>query len=259
MKAINTFLIVLISISTFAQDAGKINKEFHDIVKSMPSPIEELEDLHNDKVKYDEHLLSLASNLERYQSDQAEAINCGIYLVDFAYLAVFEQQEKMMEYRHLAHELAYRADAAQKFDHLLSDNLEEKVKDYTPIKKDIMDAMRATEDMLLEKGRMTTATQMLLGTWVETQYIMLQTFTRDKKPSDEVKKHIMDQQIHLANLIKLMDEFKDEAGLYNEHEKLVQLETSFQKIHSLDEVNESIVMELVDEITRLRMDILAME
>jgi hypothetical protein len=69
----------------------------------------------------------------------------------------------------------------------------------------------------------------------------------------------MDQQIHLAKLIKLMHEFKDEAGLHDEHNKLMQLEESFKKIHSIEEVNEQIVMELKDEITRLRMDILAME
>ena len=62
--------------------------------------------------------------------DAAVAINCGIYLVDFAYLAVYHQQDKMIEYRQLAHELAFKLDAAGPFHNyhnvLISTNLSHK-------------------------------------------------------------------------------------------------------------------------------------
>jgi hypothetical protein len=60
-------------------------------------------------------------------------------------------------------------------------------------------------------------------------------------------------------MIKLVHEFKDDAGFHEELEKLNQLEASFLKIHNIEDVTETVVLELVDEITRLRMDILAME
>lgn len=264
-KLISVFIICCTFLFSIAQndnlnnDAATVNKEFHDIVKSMPTPVKELEDLHQDKVKFNEHLLSSPLNLKKHETDAAVAINCGIYLVDFAYLAVYHQQDKMIEYRQLAHELAFKLDAAEPFHNFLSVNLEEKVKDHEELKKHVQFALTQTEEYLINNNKLTTASQILLGSWIETQYIMLQSFMWDKKQSDEVKKDIMSQQVHLENLIKLVHEFKDEAGLENEHEKLEILLGSFKKIHSVYEVDEKIVMELKDEITRLRMDILSME
>jgi hypothetical protein len=263
---LSTLFLSAIILGAQAQKGEQLNAEkelidaaFHEIIRSMPSPILELEDLHSDKVKFNEHLLSPAANIEHYQSDAAEAINCGIYLVDLAYLSIFGEQDKMVKYRALALELADKINATEHYHNVLAIDLEKKVKDYSELKKAIDEALNATEQQLIDSNHIATASQMLLGSWVETQYIVLQSFMNDKKPSDEVKKHIMDQQVHLANLIKLVREFKDDAGLHQELEKLNILEASFLKIHNLDEVTEAIVMELVDEITRLRMDILAME
>lgn len=266
MKSLGVNLIALfLVVASFAQnnnllvDEEKVNEEFHDILRQMPSPIEELQDLHHDKVKYNELLLSPAANVKKHQTDAAMAINAGIYMIDFIYLSEFKEQEKMMEYRALAYELAFKLEAGEPFKDLLAVNLEKKIKNFESLESKIDSTLDETEELLISQHRMATATQMMFGSWVETQYILLQSFIRDKKQSDEVKEHIKEQQIHLANLIKLVHEFKDEAGMHNELDKLNQLEASFQKIHSIDEVNDTIVAELTDEITRLRMDILAME
>ena len=265
-KILITLIANLLFLGSIAQQSEQLNEknevvenEFHTIIKSMPSSIEQLEALHNDKVKFNEHLLSPASNIEHFESDAAEAINCGIYMVDFAYLAVFQEQDKMMQYRALALELAAKIEADKPFHNVLAIDLDNKVKDYDVLKKAIGDALNATENQLIDSNHIATASQMLLGSWIETQYIMLQSFIRDKKPSAKVKQHIVDQQVHLANMIKLVHEFKDDAGFHEELEKLNQLEASFLKIHNIEDVTETVVLELVDEITRLRMDILAME
>jgi hypothetical protein len=193
-KIITSFLIFAAIYNLSAQDDNLnasteiINQEFHDIVKQMPSPINELEDLHNDKVKFNEHLLSSPANLKQHETSAAVAINCGIYLVDFAYLAVYHEQEKMMEYRQLAHELAFKLDAAAPFHDFLAVDLEHKVKDHEGMKKHVASALSETEEFLIDSNRLATASQILLGTWVETQYILLQSFMWDKKRSDEVKK-----------------------------------------------------------------------
>ena len=261
-----TLIANLLFFGSIAQQSEQLNdkkevveNEFHTIIKSMPSSIEQLEALHNDKVKFNEHLLSPASNIEHFESDAAEAINCGIYMVDFAYLAVFQEQDKMMQYRALALELAAKIEADKPFHNVLAIDLENKVKDYDVLKKAIGDALNATENQLIDSNHIATASQMLLGSWIETQYIMFQSFLRDKKPSVKVKQQIVDQQVHLANLIKLVHEFKDDAGFHEELEKLNKLEASLLKIHNIEGVTETVILELADQITRLRMDVLAME
>lgn len=266
MKFVVSILFTIIVFGANAQneeglltDRATVDKEFHDLVKAMPSPIKELEDLRNDHAIFDEHLLSPPGNVNNYESDMAEAINCGIYLVDFAYLAVFHEQSKMIDYRALALEMASKLDAAEPFHDMLAIDLEHKVKDHESLKKHIEEALYATEDYLIDNYHLATACQMLLGSWVETQYILLHSFLHEKRPSDLVKQHIVDQQIYLASLIHLVSEFKDEAGMHNELERLNKLENSFKKIHTTADVTDLRAIELVDEITVLRMDILAME
>ena len=59
MKRIVTLLICMASYNVIVAqnenlnaDAATINNEFHALVKNMPSPTEELEDLHHDKAKF---------------------------------------------------------------------------------------------------------------------------------------------------------------------------------------------------------------
>lgn len=264
-NTLSTLLLSTILITAMAQDDNlladkeKVVHEFHVLVKSMPSPIEELEALRNDHEKFNENLLCPAANIKLHETDAALALNCGVYMVDFAYMAVHHKQDHMMEYRALALEMADKLDAAGPFHDVLAVDLEKKVKDHAALKKLIDEALYATEEGMLDSNHLATASQLLIGSWVETQYIVLQSFKQDKKPHKLVKEYIMDQQKHLANLINLVHEFRDEAGLHDELGRLNMLEGSFKKIHSLDEVNDEIVAELTDEITRLRMDITAME
>ena len=59
-------------------------------------------------------------------------------------------------------------------------------------------------------------------------------------------------------MLVLLQEFKDEAGLHEELEKLKQLEVSLKKIHEAQEVTNDILVEVANEIKTIRTDLLAM-
>ena len=65
-------------------------------------------------------------------------------------------------------------------------------------------------------------------------------------------------EIKNERLLKLLSEFKDEAGLKAEHTKLVTLEESFLKIHETEDVSHELLMELANEIEEIRNDIIGM-
>ena len=116
------------------------------------------------------------------------------------------------------------------------------------------------EEKLADSKRLATATQLMVGSWVEMQYILTQSIL--EMPADKIaidlKEHIFSQREHLDNLLILIKEVKGEAGLHDELAKMEQLEASFTKIHEAEEVGHDILVEVAGEIKEIRMDMLAM-
>jgi len=223
----------------------------------MPTPLDELKDMTNDGIKYDAALLAPIANAEKHSSPDAIAINCGIYIVNMTYQAIYHKTKDIIKYSSTANQLAAKVDAAQIFEAIVTKNIQSKIKNKDSLYVAIEKGLEAMEMYLVDNKKLAVATQVLVGSWVEMQYILSQSMLSSDSPKD-LKQHIFSQREHLSNLLILLQEFKDEAGLHEELEKLKQLEVSFQKIHEAQEVTNYILVEVANEIKTIRNDLLAM-
>ncbi|MCH2021194.1 MAG: hypothetical protein MK207_01840 [Saprospiraceae bacterium] len=246
------------SISVQMPDMAEF--EFYKIIVNMPTPLDELGHMSNDDVPYNANLLAPLDKAETHTADHAIALNCGIYIVDMTYQAVYHDKTKILQYCQTAHDLANKIGVAQVFDDLITDNVKQKLDDKDSLQIVIEKGLEALEDYLVDNSKLPTATQLLVGSWVEMQYILTQSIM-DQAAEDianDLKEHIFSQREHLDNLLILLHEVKDEAGLHAELDKLNQLEASFTKIHQTDDVSHEILVEVAAEIKEIRMDLLAM-
>ncbi len=234
--------------------------EFFKIFVNMPTPLEELGNMHKDGIAYNASLLSPVENAEKHTSEDAIAINCGMYLVDMTYQAVYHNTELLLDYSNTVHQLAEKFNAVDIFDNLIANKLEGKLEDKESLQVIIEKGLESMEEKLADSKRLNTATQLMVGSWVEMQYILTQSIL--ELPADKIatdlKEHIFSQREHLDNLLILLKEVKDEAGLHDELAKLEQLEASFTKIHEAEEVSHDILVEVAAEIKEIRTDLLAM-
>jgi hypothetical protein len=246
--------------STTVEMPGLAEFEFYKIIVNMPTPLDELGHMSNDEVPYNASLLAPLDNAEKHTADGAIALNCGIYIVDMTYQAVYHDKTNILQYCQTAHDLAKQIDVAQVFDDLITHKVEAKMDDKDSLQVVIEKGLEALEEYLVDNSKLPTAAQLLVGSWVEMQYILTQSIMdqAEEDIANDLKEHIFSQREHLDNLLILLHEVKDEAGLHDELEKLNKLEASFTKIHQAEEVGHEILVEVAAEIKEIRMDLLAM-
>lgn len=238
--------------------ADKADFDFHLLIANMPTPLEEFEDLSMNQGGFDANLMTPISEANKHTSTAAIALNCGVYMVDLTYQTVYHEQEQMLAYLTAAHDLARKCGASYAFNKVLSSGLEKNIDNKDSLQAVMERGYDAMEEYLSNEGRIETATQLLTGGWIETQHMMMQSLQKMENPTDLLKNHVFEQRNHLASLLKLLGEFKGEAGLEAEHDKLVKLEESFLKIHATEDVSHELLVELADEIQEIRDDIVGM-
>ncbi|MDA9564203.1 hypothetical protein N9R81_05980 [Flavobacteriales bacterium] len=238
--------------------AEKADFDFHLLIANMPTPLEEFEDLSMNQGSFDIDLMVPISESNKHTTTAAIALNCGVYMVDLTYQTVYHEQEQMLAYLTAAHDLARKCGASYAFNKVLSSGLEKNIDNKDSLQAIMERGYDAMEEYLSNEGRIETATQLLTGGWIETQHIMMQSLQKMENPTDLLKNHVFEQRNHLASLLKLLGEFKGEAGLEAEHDKLVKLEESFLKIHETEDVSHELLVELANEIQEIRDDIVGM-
>ena len=179
-------------------------------------------------------------------------------MADLTYQTVYHKKEDLIAYLTVAHDLAGKCGTEYAFNKVLRSGLEENINNKDSLQAIIERGYDTMEEYLLKQDRVETATQLLTGGWIETQYLLILSLQQMPEPTKHLKYHVFEQRVHLARLLKLLSEFKDEAGLEAEHDKLVTLEESFLKIHETEDVSHELLMELANEIEEIRNDIIGM-
>ncbi len=234
------------------------NFEFHVLIANMPKPLEELSDLNLDHVGFKKEMMCPLEAAEKHASAASIALNCGLYMADLTYQTVYHKKEDLIAYLTVAHDLAGKCGTEYAFNKVLRSGLEENMENKDSLQAIIQRGYETMEEYLLKENRIETATQLLTGGWIETQYLMMLSLQQMPEPTKHLKFHVFEQRVHLERLLKLLSEFKDEAGLKSEHAKLVALEESFLKIHATEDVSHELLTELADEIEEIRNDIIGM-
>ena len=234
------------------------NFEFHVLIANMPKPLEELSDLNLDHVSFSKEMMCPLEAAEKHASAASIALNCGLYMADLTYQTVYHKKEDLIAYLTVAHDLAGKCGTEYAFNKVLRSGLEENINNKDSLQAIIERGYDTMEEYLLKQDRVETATQLLTGGWIETQYLLILSLQQMPEPTKHLKYHVFEQRVHLERLLKLLSEFKDEAGLEAEHDKLVTLEESFLKIHETEDVSHELLMELANEIQEIRNDIIGM-
>ena len=211
-------------------------------------------------VAFKSELLAPVENANQHESKDAIALNCGIYIVDMVYQAVYHENKNLLLYTGVAHELSEKVGLDKFFDDMVNEQMKAKLENKDSLQFLVEKGLETMEQYLVDNKQLPIATQLLIGSWVETQYLLTQSILEqeEQKIAEDLKQHIFAQREHLANLLLLIHEVKDEAGLHDELAKLETLEASFTKIHESSEVNHDILVEVAKEIAEIRNDLLVM-
>lgn len=228
--------------------------KFHIAIANIPSPFETISELAKVGADFQKDLLNNTENETKYLTSTKKALNYGVYGVDLVYIATHKGNAQSAKYFKTAHDFAVSLDAAESFDKIAGSRLEGNWDNKDTVSRVMDEAFAATDSYLRNGERQLAATQILTGSWVESQYItlnVLKGLSKDSK-SEFLYKKLYEQKLHLANLVDLLKEYEKEKDFKSTIDKLVSLNEEFKKIKTVEDISIEKVKELAAKIGEAR-------
>ena len=193
------------------QDSGQDEKiaKVQKVFYSVPSPVQAASLLKKAGAQYSKEILNPASNVSKYTTGIAKAVNLGVYGTDLAYTNMFNQTQEAITYLNAVHKLANElgmGGATQNAE--VSVRFQNNLGNQDSLIAIISDIFRESDDYLKENQQYNSATLVLVGGWVEGLYIA--TKQAKKNPSPEITTRIAEQKFSLGNLLALLSDYQAE-------------------------------------------------
>jgi hypothetical protein len=202
-----------------AQEASPENEladfKFTTLVINIPSPFEIVGMLPKAGLTFNKELLNSVDNASKYTTSTKKGLNYGTYVVDLVYLSTNQQFAQIKPYFTTTRDLAKSLDCLESFDKVAGKRLEKSMDKADSINK-VMDQLYGEMDGYLRSNdRLLTATQILIGSWVESQYITVSLLKSESKTDKNqvLFTKVNEQRNSLAKLVDLLKEYEKEKEL----------------------------------------------
>lgn len=189
--------------------------EFHTLVINIPSPFEVIPKLAECGIPYNEELLNTTDKAGNYSTSTKKALNYGGYLSDLVYLTSNERFSQVKNYMKTCQSLAKALDCADSFNKVAGTSPDHEMTNKDSLNQ-IVDRVYGEMDLYLRNNdRLLAATQILVGSWIESQYItssLLRSETKTSK-NEILFKKVKEQKFTSEKLVELLKEFEKEKEM----------------------------------------------
>lgn len=196
-----------------------------DLIGSFPTPIEMALIVKQGEYPFNKKYLLTTDSLQRFSDNYSKAMAMGAFGANMGYINIYEKSLMAVEYLSAIRILSKDLDLEHLFDFetmldlaTSSDNIDSLIIMSTKSFNDM-------DEHLREKGRDELSVLMILGTWLEGNFITANLYLA--KPEENVKDRISEQKDSFEKLIKIMTE------AYPNDEYITSLLAKFQKMVSL--------------------------
>jgi hypothetical protein len=228
--------------------------KFTTLVINVPSPFEIIGDLSKSKIPFNAALPNPVANESKYSTSARKGLNYGVYVVDLVYLSTHEQYADVKPYFKTARNLAVALDCEKSFDNIASARLEQNIDKKDTINK-IMDKLYGEMDAYLRSNdRVLTATQILVGSWVESQYITLSVIKDAEKNADTeiLFTKVWQQKATLDKLVELLAEFEKEKEMKPVIDGMKELQALYTNEVKGEAVDKAVLGKIHAKLSALR-------
>jgi hypothetical protein len=191
----------------------------------MPTSYEVINSLNESGAGYIFDITNPPENVEKYITYKQKAINLGIFSADLMYSSIYEKKDNTAAYLDNFVQLIGALDISnlnQEFFQRVQANLDNKDSLVLIIKAAQYDANK----YLKETNKNELALFVLTGSWIEGTYLVSEAiqFANDKTM---IYKLVIKNRQSLVDLIKLMENFKDQEDFKDLYASLVKINNLF--------------------------------
>lgn len=246
------------SVATNTDSTEALNEvadyKFHNVLANIPSPLELIQATAKTGVAYSKALPNSNDNATKYSTSAQKAMNYGVYAVDLGYLSVYEQSQDVIKCFATTRKMAQELGAGESFDKVASARFEKNMNNKDSLLKVLDQAYAATDDYLRSNARLESASLMLVGSWIESQHISMQSLRglERTKETEFLYSKAYEQKMHLGNIISLLTEYNEKEDFKMVYAQLTELQNDFAGIKDASQLTKEAVGKLSDKITSIR-------
>jgi len=213
-------------------DKGKLEKA-KTIMLSLPAPGDIAAILFAEPgAQFEKEILNPLENSKNYNGNKDLALNLGIYSADLSYAGFFKQNQVTLNYIMTTKKMATNLGITNSFDEKHLELINNNQVDKDGMQKIISESFMKTDAYLQENNRPEVMTMILMGGWIEGQYLATKLAKGSTTDKPELVQRIIEQSLTLELMLILFDDFEDSPNIMALKPDFMKLKESYKKMDS---------------------------
>ncbi|MBI9066647.1 MAG: hypothetical protein JEZ09_05100 [Salinivirgaceae bacterium] len=178
----------------------------------FPSPEEIFEYIKLTGINYSDELVNPAYYHDKYTDTYSQTINMGIYISDLAYITMFNQQEKSLDYFEAIHYLSEAIRISSAFEDPLLNRISDNIDNVDSLVIIASDAYQDIVDYLVDNDMENKLSVLSISAFIESLYITL-SYIDVYDANSEMIKRLVDQKYALSNLYEYSMQYEKDKNV----------------------------------------------
>lgn len=176
----------------------------------IPTSVEVIELLQRAGAPYILGISNPPSNVDKYFTERAKALNLGVYGADLSYAATYEMNQDIRRYLQVCKQLVDELSISTSFNQSFVQRVERNLDDKDSLINIVSESFYDTYVFLTENRRDDLSLLVMVGSWIEGIYLTSQ-IAIGARDNTEITNIILQQDEPLESLLELMDAFSDDS------------------------------------------------
>lgn len=211
----------LLSMNTEETELSIDEESMHEIIRSLPSPLEISTLIKESGSRFDQDLLNPVKNSELYSHDTEKAMAMGIYAGDLGYINIYEKGHIAISYLGTIKKIADDLKVGHFFDFETIKRIASNSKKLDSLLYISTMSFEKMDKYLRDQKRSKLSVLIVTGTWIESLY--LATSVANIRPNEELTERIAEQKMILDQIMLILSAYEKDpyfAGIYNDMHEL---------------------------------------
>jgi hypothetical protein len=228
----------------------EVKEDVREFVYPLPTSYEVTKMLNRIGASYILTLPNSPENVEKYLTEEKQALNLGVYGADLSYASTYNKKQQTMSYMEASKKLVDALNISGALPSDIIEKVEQNQDDKDELVDIITNTFYDTYEYLNANGRGSVSMLVLAGSWVESLFICPK-ISENTFQNKEMVEIVMNQKSSLNKLLNLMKSHEDDVDVEAALEQLKPLSKVYNSVED-GAITEDQMSIIIAEVTKVR-------
>ncbi len=228
--------------------------KFRTLVINIPSPFEIIAQFAKSGVPFKTGIVNPTENVTKYTTTTKKGINYGIYVVDLVYLSSHEHYSDIKNYFETSVTLAKNLEFYEGYANIVGTRLENNIDKKDTINRIMDQVYTEMDNYLRSNNRLLTATHIVAGSWIESQYITISLLKDETKTAanEALFQKVVEQSFTSKKLVDILKDYEKEKEFKPVIDDIKELDKLYGELHSDKDMTKEILQKIYTKLSNIR-------